>query len=75
MLLVPSTIFLDLGAGAIFNRRCLRARLAWCCPIIGLLGDRVNSFACRSRTRRRRRMKHEIAGDENRGGFWDRITP
>jgi RND superfamily putative drug exporter len=70
MLLVPSTIFRSLGAGAVIVVIVsVLVSLTLLPAIIGLMGDRVNSlrvpFVGRAITRQ---------NFEHTGGFWDRIT-
>ncbi len=70
MLLIPSTIFRSLGAGAIIVVIVsVLVTLTLLPAILGLLGDRVNSlrvpFIGRS-------IDH--VDNEHIGGFWDRIT-
>lgn len=64
MLLVPSTIFRSLAAGAIFVViAAMAASLTVLPALLSLLGDQVDAL----RVRRR-------AGAPRPGGFWDRIT-
>ncbi len=76
MLLVPSTIFRSLGAGAIIVVVVsVLVSLTLLPAIIGLLGDRVNSLRVPILGRvLERQMRHEVTTDEHLGGFWDRIT-
>jgi putative drug exporter of the RND superfamily len=67
MLILPTTIFRSLAAGAIFVVvAAVLASLTLLPALLGLLGDRVNSL----RVFRRR----PAAGAEDSHVFWDRIT-
>src|SRR5262249_3157254 len=64
MLLIPTTIFRSLGAGAIFVVvAAVLASMTLLPAILGLLGDRVNKL------RIRRKAAEGTPGRE--GGFWD----
>jgi RND superfamily putative drug exporter len=70
MLLIPSTIFRSVGAGAIIVVLVSVAVSLTLLPaLLGLLGDRVNAlripFVGRGAA---------MADHEQRGGFWDRMT-
>jgi RND superfamily putative drug exporter len=70
MLLVPSTIFRSLGAGAIIVVIVsVLVSLTLLPAIIGLLGDRVNSIRVPYVGRAIDTLNYD-----HRGGFWDRIT-
>jgi len=67
LLILPTTIFRSLGAGAIFVVVvAMLASLTLLPALLGLLGDRVNSL----RVFRRKRS----TGTEESHPFWDRIT-
>jgi RND superfamily putative drug exporter len=79
MLIIPTTIFRALAAGAIFVViASLAASMTLLPALLGLLGDRINW----PRVTRRARMERTALtnGDslvelaDKRGGFWDRIT-
>jgi RND superfamily putative drug exporter len=76
MLLVPTTIFRSLGAGAIIVVVVsMLVSLTLLPAIIGLLGDRVNSLRVPVLGRAlERRMKDQTTIADSRGGFWDAIT-
>jgi RND superfamily putative drug exporter len=67
MLIIPTTIFRSLGAGAIFVVIvAVIASLTLLPAMLGLLGDRVNKVRIR---------KKAATGEVGRpGGFWDRVT-
>ncbi|MEX0682826.1 MAG: MMPL family transporter [Dehalococcoidia bacterium] len=70
MLLVPSTIFRSLGAGAIIVVIVsVLVSLTLLPAILGLLGDRVNSLRVPFVGRSLDKVDHERTG-----GFWDRIS-
>lgn len=70
MLLVPSTIFRSLGAGAIIVVVVSVAVSLTLLPaLLGLLGDRINSLRVPFVGRAIERIDHEHSG-----GAWDRIT-
>ena len=70
MLLIPSTIFRSLGAGAIIVVVVsVLVTLTLLPAILGLLGDRVNSLRVPIIGRS---LDH--VDNEHLGGFWDRIT-
>jgi putative drug exporter of the RND superfamily len=79
MLIVPTTIFRALAAGAIFVViASLAASMTLLPALLGLMGDRINWPRL---TRRARMERTALAnGDslvdlaDKRGGFWDRIT-
>jgi RND superfamily putative drug exporter len=67
MLIIPTTIFRSLAAGAIFVVLiAVLASLTLLPALLGILGDRVNSL-------RVFRRKSELGSDESHR-FWDRIT-
>jgi putative drug exporter of the RND superfamily len=67
MLLVPTTIFRSLGAGAIFVVVvAMLASLTLLPALLGLLGDRINSLSIL-------RRKADL-GSENSHRFWNAIT-
>ncbi|MBA3431486.1 MAG: MMPL family transporter, partial [Actinobacteria bacterium] len=67
MLILPTTIFRSLAAGAIFVVVvAVLASLTLLPALLGILGDRVNSL----RVFRRKR----VTGSEESHRFWDRIT-
>jgi RND superfamily putative drug exporter len=67
MLLVPTTIFRSLGAGAIFVVVvAMMASLTLLPALLGLLGDRINSLSIL-------RRKADL-GSENSHRFWNAIT-
>jgi putative drug exporter of the RND superfamily len=68
MLIVPTTIFRSLAAGAILVvLTAVAAALTLLPAVLGILGDRVNAV----RILRRRRT---LEDPDPRGGFWDRVT-
>ena len=70
MLLVPSTIFRSLGAGAIIVVVVsVLVTLTLLPAILGVLGDRVNSLRVPFVGRSLDKVDHERTG-----GFWDRIS-
>jgi RND superfamily putative drug exporter len=70
MLLIPSTIFRSLGAGAIIVVVVSVLVSVTLLPaILGLLGDMVNSLRVPFAGRNLDRVDHEKAG-----GFWDTVT-
>jgi len=70
MLLIPSTIFRSLGAGAIIVVVVSMAVSLTLLPaILGILGDRINSLRVPFVGQAIERIDHEHAG-----GIWDRIT-
>ncbi|MEO6197999.1 MAG: MMPL family transporter [Dehalococcoidia bacterium] len=70
MLLVPSTIFRSLGAGAVIVVLVSMAVTMTLLPaVISLLGDKVNSLRVPFLGRKLEDMDHEPPG-----GFWDAIT-
>jgi len=70
MLLVPSTIFRSLGAGAVIVVIVsVLVSLTLLPAILGLLGDRVNSLRVPFVGRSIDKLNYE-----HHGGFWDRIT-
>ena len=70
MLLIPSTIFRSLGAGAIIVVVVsILVSLTLLPAILGLLGDRVNSLRVPFVGRSLDKVDHE-----RRGGFWDTVT-
>ncbi|MEO8456785.1 MAG: MMPL family transporter [Chloroflexota bacterium] len=70
MLLVPSTIFRSLGAGAVIVVIVsVMVSLTLLPAIIGLLGDRINSLRVPIVGRSIDKINYE-----HHGGFWDRIT-
>ena len=65
MLLIPTTIFRSLAAGAIFVVViAVAASLTLLPAMLGLLGDRINRLSVHRRSTEPARV----------GGFWDRIT-
>jgi RND superfamily putative drug exporter len=67
MLILPTTIFRSLAAGAIFVvLAAMAASLTLLPALLGLLGDKVNAL----RVFRRKR----VPGTEEHHPFWDRIT-
>jgi uncharacterized membrane protein YdfJ with MMPL/SSD domain len=79
MLIIPTTIFRSLAAGAIFVvLASLAASMTLLPALLGLLGDRINWPRL---TRRARMERDSVARGESvaeladiRGGFWDRVT-
>jgi RND superfamily putative drug exporter len=68
MLIVPTTIFRSLAAGAILVvLTAVAAALTLLPAVLGILGDRVNAV-------RILRRKRTLEDPEPRGGFWDRVT-
>jgi putative drug exporter of the RND superfamily len=68
MLIVPTTIFRSLAAGAILVvLTAVAAALTLLPAVLSILGDRVNAV----RILRRRRT---LEDPDPRGGFWDRVT-
>ncbi len=67
MLIIPTTIFRSLAAGAIFVVIvAVVASLTLLPAMLGLLGDRIN----KGRVRRRA----NVSGAGRPGGFWDKVT-
>jgi RND superfamily putative drug exporter len=70
MLLVPSTIFRSLGAGAVIVVLVSMAVTMTLLPaVLSLLGDKVNSLRIPFLGKTMEQMDHETPG-----GFWDAIT-
>ncbi len=78
LLLVPSTIFKSLGAGAIIVVVVsVLVSLTLLPAILGLLGDRVNTLRVPFIGRQSVAQDHEAPGGPSaalRTGFWDRLT-
>ncbi|MBI2912396.1 MAG: MMPL family transporter [Chloroflexi bacterium] len=78
LLLVPSTIFKSLGAGAIIVVVVsVLVSLTLLPAILGLLGDRVNTLRLPFIGRQSVAQDHEAPGGPSaalRTGFWDRLT-
>ncbi|MFP5319777.1 MAG: MMPL family transporter, partial [Acidimicrobiia bacterium] len=67
MLIIPTTIFRSLAAGAIFVVVvAVLATMTLLPAVLGLLGDRVNKG--------RIRRKATVGGIGRPGGFWDKVT-
>ncbi len=67
MLIVPSTVFRSLAAGAIFVViAAVLASMTLLPALLGLLGDRINKGSIR--------RKAAAGGAGKEGGFWDKVT-
>ena len=67
MLIVPSTVFRSLAAGAIFVViAAVLASMTLLPALLGLLGDRINKGSIR--------RKAAAGGVGREGGFWDKVT-
>ncbi|MFA6000791.1 MAG: MMPL family transporter [Thermoleophilia bacterium] len=69
MMVIPSTVFTSLGAGAIYVVAIsVLAALTLLPAILGLLGDRINALRIPFIRRR------DVGVVGKRGGFWDRVA-